>query len=739
MFLSNVRMVVKFALMVFVLLAVSIPVIAYLFLKADKATVGLAQNERLGTTYLLGMSNMMPISIRYRDAVNRVSSGDPSFGHRIDDFTLQMNQLMSGASGINARIGGDIRTEKRTVAEAWSSLQLTWQSSQASQGTQHGVGSDPNSARQFSNQVIDLVAEVGDASQLILDPKLDTYYLMSTAIVNAPPLDADLMSLRVLCWKAALKMEKGEQPSQRELADIAETLGRVRLNADAITRNLQVSQENTTSLKLYGNISQTLDEWNKEIVAWEKIAALIQEGKPVGMSTDDLWEKGAQSIEQAAKFNREILITLDALLGERIHDFQRHLIPLFSIIISGYAIAMILAFFIVRGVTKQADDIIKVFERVEGQDLGARVAVHGTDELGSMADSLNHMLIKLQELVETRQRDTVQMHDNLKRLDDTMTRASRGDLTSRADSMEGTLGTLGESFNHMVTDLSALVGKVREAASLVATSTQEILVTSSQMAKGADDQALQIANTSAATEEMSVSIRRVAENAEAASAASKRSSTAAVEGGQNVRSTIQHMTTIRDSAQETAQKIKSLGESSLEIGEIVKVIGNIANRTNLLALNATIEAAKAGESGKGFAVVADEVRKLADQSSKASNDIAVLIQGIQSETADAVRSMERATRDVSDGVAIVDKAGQSLERILATVTQAENLITEISMAAKQQSMASESIVQAMAQITTISRQTAQGAGQSSEASASLMQLSEGLRSSVNSLKVSSGG
>jgi len=734
MSLSNVRMVVKFALLVLVLMGVSIPSIGYLYSTRHEATIGLAANERMGTEYLKGIEGLLPNAIRYRDSVERVQRGDAAFSAQITEMTRRINQSMASSKATNERIGEQLRTGKRTLADAWDVFESTWESVRV---TKYAPGEHAEGPVEFSEGVVALIGEAGDASELILDPELDSYYMMSTVIVNAPALFSDMMTLRVQLWSTARKQEAGEQPDSRDVAGIAGTLGRMRLNAEAVQRNFEVSQDNSTDKLIYGDIPSA--EWTREVKRWEDMAENAMNGRPIGMDSEAIWRAGDDAIELAARFYEKTLATLDLILANRIKAFERDRIPMFGLIGAGYVIALLLAVVIVRGVTRQAEAVIEVFHRVEQGKLGARVAVMGTDELGRTASSLNAMLDKLQELVESRESEARQLQDSLRRLVETMSKASRGDLTVRADHMEGTLGSLGESFNRMAMDLGALVGKVRQAASLVATSTQEILVSASQMAKGSEEQALQIANTSAATEEMSVSIRRVAENAEAASGASKRSSSAAVEGGQGVRNTIQHMTTIRDSVQETAQKIKSLGESSLEIGEIVKVIGNIANRTNLLALNATIEAAKAGESGKGFAVVADEVRKLADQSSKASNDIAVLIQGIQAETAEAVRSMERATRDVSDGVTIVDKAGQSLERILSTVTQAESLITEISLAAKQQSMASEAIVQAMAQITTISRQTAEGASQSSEASTSLMKLSEELRSSVNTLKVTPGG
>jgi twitching motility protein PilJ len=255
------------------------------------------------------------------------------------------------------------------------------------------------------------------------------------------------------------------------------------------------------------------------------------------------------------------------------------------------------------------------------------------------------------------------------------------------------------------------------------------------MAKGADTQSLQIANTTSAIDEMSISIQSVAENADSATKASQQTVETANVGGKTVLEAVDAMRRIRETVQRTAQEIKSLGESSMEISEIVKVINNIASRTNLLALNATIEAAKAGEAGKGFAVVADEVRKLADQATKASNDIATLLQGIKSEMTVTIASMEKTSGEVEMGSQLAAQAGRALEQIVNMAQQSAELIQDISLAAKQQAKASGGIVSAMNQISIISKETATGAQQATQSSSTMLEISESLSKSVQTFKL----
>ena len=194
--------------------------------------------------------------------------------------------------------------------------------------------------------------------------------------------------------------------------------------------------------------------------------------------------------------------------------------------------------------------------------------------------------------------------------------------------------------------------------------------------------------------------------------------------------TLDGMQRIRSSVQATAKKIKSLGDRSLEISEIINVINDITEQTNLLALNAAIEAARAGDAGRGFAVVADEVRKLAEHSRSATKDIAALIKAIQAETNEAVIVMEEGTREVEAGAGLADQAGKALEAISSVVRQSAELVQEISLASKQQVRGTEGVANAMQIISGITRQTTQGARQTASTVGNMVRLSEQLNEAL---------
>jgi twitching motility protein PilJ len=296
-----------------------------------------------------------------------------------------------------------------------------------------------------------------------------------------------------------------------------------------------------------------------------------------------------------------------------------------------------------------------------------------------------------------------------------------------------------DSVNYMLDNFVKVLERVRKGAVDVQSSANEILIASEEMSTGAVQQDQEITNTSSAVEQLTVSMKQVSNNAEASAEAARRALDAAEQGNRAVRDTLEGMQRIRSSVQATAKRIKALGDRSLEISEIVNVINDITEQTNLLALNAAIEAARAGEAGRGFAVVADEVRKLAEHSRNATKDIAALIKAIQAETNDAVVVMEEGTKEVEIGAKLADSAGRALDAISTVVRQSAELVQEISLASKQQVRGTEGVANAMQIISNITRQTSQGARQTARTVEQMVHMSEQLNEALSQFRVSVSG
>jgi methyl-accepting chemotaxis protein len=373
-------------------------------------------------------------------------------------------------------------------------------------------------------------------------------------------------------------------------------------------------------------------------------------------------------------------------------------------------------------------------EQLSHGDYRARANVDAADDFGFIAENLNRAAESSsramfnQEAQEALQRSVTEFLT-------IVSQVARGDLTLRGRVTTDALGNVVDSVNYMLDNFVKVLERVRRAAIDVQGGANEILIASEEMSSGAVQQDQEITNTSSAVEQLTVSMKQVSNNAEASAEAARRALDAAEQGNRAVRDTLDGMQRIRASVQATSKRIKALGDRSLEISEIVKVINDITEQTNLLALNAAIEAARAGEAGRGFAVVADEVRKLAEHSRSATKDIAALIKAIQAETNDAVVVMEEGTKEVEVGARLADQAGRALDAISTVVRQSAELVQEISLASKQQVRGTEGVANAMQIISNITRQTSQGARQTARTVEQLVHMSEQLNEALSQFRV----
>lgn len=324
------------------------------------------------------------------------------------------------------------------------------------------------------------------------------------------------------------------------------------------------------------------------------------------------------------------------------------------------------------------------------------------------------------------------------RLLDELSSLADGDLTVQATVTEDMTGAIADSINYAVDALRGLVTTINQSAISLDGATKQTQSLAQHLTKASSAQSRQIAQASESVAEMAGSTEEVSGNAERAADVARHSVDVAHKGGDAVRRTIDGMNAIRETIQETSKRIKRLGESSQEIGNIVELINDIAEQTNILALNASIQASMAGEAGRGFAVVADEVQRLAERAANATKQIEVLVRTIQSDTNEAVVSMERSTADVVGGALLAENAGAALEEIEQVSNQIASLVQNISGSARQQSGAAQAIARNMSVLKEISSQTAESTGATSQQIAKLADLSADLRRSVAGFRLPGG-
>ena len=359
-----------------------------------------------------------------------------------------------------------------------------------------------------------------------------------------------------------------------------------------------------------------------------------------------------------------------------------------------------------------------------------------SDKLVKAADG------EINQIIEVKSKDEIgRLLQAIKKLIDYInvferasSRIAENDLTVEVEPVSEN-DSLGHSFKKMLRNLSDMVGKITENTGLISEAVMEISLAAGKTTQGAASQTDQIQQISTAIEQMSATIIESSRNTGEVSNFSRNSADTATTGGDLVGQTIQGIDNITNVTRQTGESIDHLAKSSEDIGEIVRVIDDIADQTNLLALNAAIEAARAGEHGRGFAVVADEVRKLADKTMKATGEINEMIKTIQAETKEAVRSMDAGIEEVNKSAELADSAGRNMQEVVTMSQRVMDMIQQVASATEQQSVATEEISQRVENITTITRETSANAEKSSKAADQLRNQTESLKELVEKFKI----
>ena len=312
---------------------------------------------------------------------------------------------------------------------------------------------------------------------------------------------------------------------------------------------------------------------------------------------------------------------------------------------------------------------------------------------------------------------------------------AEGDLTVRATVSEDITGAIADSVNYTAEELRKLVARITAAADQIANATRDADVVSKGLLDATQKQKKEIQSAEDSVKLMAKSIQEVDASASQSANVARRTLAATEQGSKAVRNTISGMDGIREQIQETSKRIKRLGESSQEIGEIVDLISDITEQTNVLALNAAIQAASAGEAGHGFSVVAEEVQRLAERSAEATKQISALVKTIQSDTHDAVVAMEKSTLGVVEGAKLSEEAGQSLKEIEQVSNELARLINSISVSTQVQTDMAGEVSTAMRDILQITGQTTEGTRLTANSVAQMTSLASDLKGSVAGFKL----
>lgn len=664
--LRRIPIAYKFALIV-VFFLIPQMFLTYDVVSQRYGTIEYTNNERLGIEYLSALRHLVEHMAQSRGITNAYLNGNTAFKSKLGQVRDAVNKDLDALMKTDEKLGETLKGSQQA-----HKIQQHWQNLTKMNLEMMGRSALFIGHTEIIVEVLDLILKIGESSGMVLDPELDSYYLMNALVFRLPDMVEIIGKTRDLGAGVAAKGEF-EPENYLMLSNYNRTIEQT---IPTISHTYERAFEANTKLK------ERLE--NKLQTALQNIEAFVQTTKiklinpgEMGINSSDYFERGTEVIEANLKLYDATLPAFDALLEGRItrskwESIRSIGIGLIMLLVTGYFFAGF--YFLIMNTVNQLN---KGVDSLAKGDLTARVNVETQDELRQIADQINAMA---------------------------------------------------ENIHH-------LIAQVIDAFSRVSTSTQETANITEQTSKGINQQNKEIEQVATAINEMSATVQEVSRNANNASEATRNADDEAGNGRNVVAKVVNTINVLAEEVRSATSVIEKLESDSEQIGSVLDVIRGIAEQTNLLALNAAIEAARAGEQGRGFAVVADEVRTLASRTQESTQEIQAMIERLQKGSRKAVEVMVNGRTQAEQSVEQAAQADTALESISKAVATINDMNAQIASASEQQSTVAEEINYNVVTIRDISSQTADGANHLAESSRSLQKVVTEVQTLISRFKI----
>jgi len=682
-------------------LAMTLPigVLLALYVTTQNQSLAFSNKERVGVQFLTPIRDTLRELQAHRSSSSAVLQGNKSFASVQASMSSATDTALRQLAAVSARLKGqvDIGAQLTEIQSEWDTLKGQ---------TSADILSAPASVEahnRIASLLLSAIDTVANKSNLILDPNLDSYYVMNVAVNTLP----DLLEQLSLAQTQATSIATVGQINETERAKLSLVLGQGQTRLEDLQSNFTFAISGNPSLKgELEALGKTVQTQSEALLSLYSDRVLNSVNLTIGAK--QVYDQGTNTLAALYNSYDRNLKTLDRLLQARVGQLeQARNLSLLAILIVLLLVALLIAV-IVRSITRPVGQLVRVVERVGQGDLSQKASLITGDEIGVLARQVNGSIDLLRETNRRNAEEATRnktLQTNIGAFLSVTMDISDGDLTQRGIVTDDVLGNVVDSINAMTEELGFTLKDVKKTADSVNLSSGQMTRTTEDIAQSAQATVLEVGRVNLSVEDISSLIRQTAVSAEEAAQLAAQTLSASEAGSKAVQDTLNNMAQIREQVSSVSGRMTSLEARSADITGVAETLNTIASQINLLSLHAALEAAGAGEAGIRFGTVASEVRELADSSAEAARQVASLVRAVQAEVLLVAQSVLSSRTQVDAGYEVATQTGERLRDISKLALNSARLAQSISLATQEQ-VKGAAQVQAVAQsIAGIARES----------------------------------
>ncbi|MCX7098477.1 MAG: methyl-accepting chemotaxis protein [Methylococcales bacterium] len=696
----------KFAVLA-VIAMILVGVALYAFVGTQMEKINVTKREQQGLKTAKELLALVEILPRHRGSSTGLLNGNNDMASEEKATKTLADQQIAAFDKLSQSITDP------ALLKAWAAVKQDWPKIAQKVDTRTTTPPENFKAHtQLIADVLNILDLLVDFYGLSLDPYAESYFLMRSILVDSPILTEYLGQARG--WGTGLLAKVASSSASANNAQNSLTLqdrSKLSLMTSIANSHIEnVAKDFNKFLAINQKLQTPLEQQLSKATLLVKEAIALSDteivSKPVpNFSSTAYYTQYSQAINEMYKVIDIGFNELDAIFTRQIKTATEKLLIISTVIVSLLLVCALIAIFIVNSITRPVSLLLGVMQKLAAGDSKVRANLEAEDEIGVLGRQFDSMVDQREAVRVKIEQENDTLNNSIVELLMTVAKLAQKDLTVRATVEENVTGPLSDALNLLSDETAKVLNRVVQIAGEVAGASLQVQSQSAQVINVAAEEKLEVEQAANELGAASVAMLEIAKLAVSCNEAAEKAIKNTDKAQETVLGTIQGITTIRDTIRETEKRIKRLGERSQEIGGVVSLINDIAERTHILSINASMHAASAGEAGRGFAVVANEVQKLAENSREATSKISALVNNIQVETADTVITMNNAISQVVRGTELAQQAGDEMRETRDTTADLVQLVERISASSTTQSENSQRLVERAKQIQKSTEET----------------------------------